>query len=174
MDLLTVLQRRPEVRRARRIAVYLPQDREIDPGPVADWLYARRVMVCLPVIDPITRGSQRLRFAPWHPDTRFATNRFGIPEPVGVRSVPGWTLDLVLMPLVGFDRDGQRLGMGGGFYDRSFDQRRPRAHRPRLIGLAHDLQQVEALSAAPHDVPLDGIATDRRFIEPAESLRGTN
>lgn len=173
MGLLAVLRTRPEVRRARRIAVYLPQDGEIDPGPIADWLYARRAAVCLPVIDPIVRGSQRLRFAPWHPDGRFAANRFGIPEPVAARSVPGWTLDLVLLPLVGFDAAGQRLGMGGGFYDRSFDPRRSRAHRPRLIGLAHDLQEVDALPVAAHDVPLDGIATDRRFIEVRGTLGGS-
>lgn len=172
MGLLAVLRARPEVRRARRVAVYLPQDGEIDPRPIADWLYARRVLVCLPVIDPIARGSQRLRFAPWHPDTRFAANRFGIPEPVAVRSVPGWTLDLVLLPLVGFDAVGHRLGMGGGFYDRSFDLRRPRANRPRLIGIAHDLQQVDALPAAAHDVPLHGIATERRFIDTTATPRG--
>ena len=170
--LLAHLRSRPELRRARRVAVYLPRDGEIDPGPIAEWLYLRRCLVFLPVIDPITRGSQRLRFAPWRPDTSFCSNRFGIPEPVVTDTVPGWTLDLVLLPLVAFDARGNRLGMGGGFYDRSFDLRRPRAHRPRLIGLAHDLQEVEELPAAEHDVPLHGIATDTRFLAVAATAKG--
>ncbi len=161
---LAQLYVRPEVRRARRVAVYLPQDGEIDPGPLTEWLNARGCLVCLPVIDPIARGSQRLRFAPWRPDVRWQTNRFGIAEPVTSRSLEPWTLDLVFLPLVGFDANGNRLGMGGGFYDRTFDHRRPRAYRPRLIGLAHGLQQVDALPCAEHDVPLNGIATDRAFL----------
>lgn len=162
--LLASLQVRPEVRRARRVAVYLPQDGEIDPGPLAEWLHARGCLVCLPVIDPIARGSQRLRFAPWVPDTRWQTNRFGIDEPVTPRKMEPWTLDLVLLPLVGFDVMGNRLGMGGGFYDRTFDHRRPRARRPRLIGLAHSLQQVDVLPRADHDVPLNAIATEQDFL----------
>lgn len=165
--LLTRLKVRPEVRRARRVALYLPQDGEIDPRPLAAWLHARGCLVCLPVIDPIAGGSQRLRFAPWHPDCRWQHNRFGIDEPVTARSLEPWTLDLVFLPLVGFDARGHRLGMGGGFYDRSFDHRRPRAHRPRLIGLAHSLQQVDALPHADHDVPLHAIATDRAFLSVA-------
>ncbi|TVS16008.1 MAG: 5-formyltetrahydrofolate cyclo-ligase [Gammaproteobacteria bacterium] len=172
IGLLTQLRRRPELRRARRIAVYLPQDGEIDPGPIAEWLYLHRRRVFLPVIDPIARGSQRLRFAPWHPDTCFRSNRFGIPEPIVTRTVPGWTLDLVLLPLVAFDARGNRLGMGGGFYDRSFDLRRSRGHRPRLIGLAHGFQEVAELSAARHDVPLHGIATEARFLAVAAAKEG--
>lgn len=177
-SVLEHLRTRPEVRRARRVAVYLPRDGEIDPGPLADWLAARGCLICLPVIDPIARGSQRLRFAPWQPDVRWRTNRFGIDEPAGVRPLEPWTLDLVCLPLVGFDRQGNRLGMGGGFYDRTFDPRRPRAHRPRLIGLAHGLQQVDALSRAEHDVPLDAIATDQTFLavvsRPAKTLEGAS
>lgn len=169
-SLLRHMQQRPEFRRARRVAVYLPRDGEIDPGPLAGWFHRRRCLVCLPAIDPVTRGSQRLQFAPWRPDSRWHTNRFGIPEPVAERRVPGWTLDLVLLPLVAFDAAGNRLGMGGGFYDRTFDVRRPRAHRPRLIGLAHALQEVAALPAEDHDVPLDGIATDRAFLPVAGTL----
>lgn len=173
-SLLAVLRKRPEIRRARRVAVYLPQDGEIDPGPLAAWLAARGCLVCLPVIDPIARGSQRLRFAPWHPHTPWQTNRYGIDEPVTTRSLRPWTLELVFLPLVGFDAQGNRLGMGGGFYDRTFDHRRSRAHRPRLIGLAHGLQQVDALPRAAHDVPLDAIATDQSFLAVAPNpMRGT-
>lgn len=172
-DLLAQLRVRPEVRRARRVAVYLPQDGEIDPGPLAEWLHARGCLVCLPVIDPIARGSQRLHFAPWQADTRWQTNRFGIAEPVSPRPLAAWTLDLVFLPLVGFDAAGNRLGMGGGFYDRSFDQRRPRAARPRLIGLAHNLQQVDVLPHAEHDVPLHAIATDRAFLTVAARTPAT-
>lgn len=172
-SLLARLRARPEVRRAHRVAVYLPQDGEIDPGPLAEWLHARGCLVCLPVIDPITRGSQRLRFAPWRANVRWQTNRFGIAEPVSPRLLAPWTLDLVFLPLVGFDAAGNRLGMGGGFYDRTFDQRRPRARQPRLLGLAHSLQQVDALPHAEHDVPLDAIATDGDFLNVGARIPAT-
>jgi 5-formyltetrahydrofolate cyclo-ligase len=75
----------------------------------------------------------------------------------------GHWLDLVLVPLVGFDARGNRLGMGGGFYDRHFAFLRNRRawRRPLLIGIAFDVQRVPRLSDAAHDVPLWGIVTER-------------
>lgn len=155
----------PLLRGARRIGFYLPNDGEIDPGPAATALMLRGARIHLPVIDPLRKGSSRLRFAPVRAGTPLRRNRFGIPEPRGVRTVPGWSLDVVLLPLVGFDRRGGRLGMGGGFYDRTFDPQRPRPARPRLIGLAHAVQEVDALPMAAHDVPLDAIVSDRTLID---------
>jgi 5-formyltetrahydrofolate cyclo-ligase len=80
--------------------------------------------------------------------------------------VPLRKLDVVLLPLVAFDRRGNRLGMGGGFYDRTFAPRgRGRVSAPRLIGLAHGFQQVAELVDQPWDVPLRGVLTDSGWLE---------
>lgn len=114
---------------------------------------------CLPVL----AEDGTLRFAPWCPGQPLAANRFGIPEP----AVPAEALlrpedmALVVLPLVGFDAAGGRLGMGGGWYDRSFAFRRDRPAPPLLVGAAFALQQVEpTLPCEPWDVPLDAICTD--------------
>ncbi|MDZ7825324.1 MAG: 5-formyltetrahydrofolate cyclo-ligase [Gammaproteobacteria bacterium] len=151
----------PLLRGARRLGLYLAADGEMDPSGAIPELRRRRTRLHLPLIDPLRFGSKRLRFARVEPDSRFRRNRFGIPEPIASPVRPAWTLDLVLMPLVGFDRFGGRLGMGGGFYDRTFDPARPQPRRPLLVGLAHACQEVDRLPMAAHDVPLDAVITDR-------------
>ena len=94
-------------------------------------------------------------------------NRFGIAEPeLGKNpTAPVWTLDIILLPLVAFDRAGNRMGMGGGFYDRTLARLNNSAmERPLLIGLAHHCQEVEHLQAQSWDIPLDIIATDKELI----------
>ena len=114
----------------------------------------------LPVITP----GKSLWFAPYEDGDPLAPNRFGIPEPAraGIKLVSARVLDLILTPLVAFDDQGHRLGMGSGFYDRtlSFLRHRRVWRKPRLLGVAHELQHLSALQAAPWDVPLDGVATD--------------
>jgi 5-formyltetrahydrofolate cyclo-ligase len=94
-------------------------------------------------------------------------NRFGIAEPRRNRARQRkiWALDLILLPLVGFDRHGGRLGMGGGFYDRSLAYRKMRKnwHKPTLLGLAHECQQVDRLAMASWDVPLQATVTDKTW-----------
>ncbi len=108
-----------------------------------------------------------MRFAPWHPASPMAPNRYAIPEPVVPESslIDGPDLDLVLVPLVAFDRQGRRLGSGGGFYDRTFaflaGCRRP--SRPVLVGIAWAFQEA-AVDAEPWDIPVDWIATERELI----------
>lgn len=120
---------------------------------------------CLPVL----ADEGRLKFAAWRPGDALITNRFGIPEPDVARSslLDPASMALVVMPLVGFDARCERLGMGGGWYDRSFAATRPRpghpARAPMLVGAAFDLQRVEALSTAPWDVALDAICTERQI-----------
>ncbi|KAA0010648.1 5-formyltetrahydrofolate cyclo-ligase [Billgrantia pellis] len=164
------LRRQPEVRRARRIALYLPNDGEIDPRPLIPWLTGRGARVYLPVLKPLSDNT--LWFVHYHPGTPMRRNRFGIPEPETrhgahrARRLPAWALDLVLLPLVGFDDLGQRMGMGGGFYDRSLAFTRRGGPRPTLIGLAHECQRVERLPTEPWDVPLDAIASDAKILRP--------
>lgn len=162
--LARVLNGHPLLWHCRRIGLYLPQDGELDPRPLADRLARRNKQLFLPAINPVRHGGKLLEFVRWQPGTSLLRpNRFGIPEPAGCRT-PAWSLDLVLLPLVAFDRQGNRLGMGGGFYDRSFATRRSKPRRPLLVGLAHAFQEVAELPVAEHDVALDGIATDAELI----------
>ena len=164
------LKQLPEVHRARRVALYLPNDGEIDPRPLMAWLERRGVRLYLPVLKPLSDNS--LWFVHYHPGTPMRRNRFGIPEPHTrhgahrARRMPAWALDLILLPLVGFDDRGQRMGMGGGFYDRSLAFTLRPGPRPTLIGLAHDCQRVDRLPAAPWDVPLDAIVSDTGVVRP--------
>lgn len=119
---------------------------------------------CLPVL---WEPDQTLRFAPWRAGEALVSNRFGIPEP----DVPAASLLLpadmaaVLMPLTGFDAAGRRLGMGGGWYDRSFAFRREATSPPLLVGIGFDQQQVDAVPVQPWDVVPDRIATPTRLID---------
>jgi 5-formyltetrahydrofolate cyclo-ligase len=155
----------PAFRNARRIAVYLPADGELDTTPLIERAWAMGKRVYLPVLLP--HGENRLWFARYTPDTHLVHNRFGIPEPARAAHtrIAPLALDLVLTPLVAFDAHGHRLGMGGGFYDRSFAYllRHIRWLRPRLIGLAYDFQRQSRLPAQDWDVPLHAVATDRRL-----------
>ncbi|MEA1080685.1 5-formyltetrahydrofolate cyclo-ligase [Marinobacter qingdaonensis] len=153
----------PDLHRARHIAIYLPNDGEIDPLLYRDIARRKGIQFYLPVLHPILEG--KLVFSPYTDDVELTANRFGIPEPDFSKGLkrPAWALDAVLFPLVGFDESGGRLGMGGGFYDRTFAFSRLRPGlAPKLIGLAHDFQKVTRLPTEPWDVPLHGVVTDRR------------
>jgi 5-formyltetrahydrofolate cyclo-ligase len=117
---------------------------------------------------PLVTQANDLQFAAWRAGAPLQTNRYGIPEPLAPpaeRCAPA-DLDVVLVPLVGFDRQGNRLGSGAGFYDRSFAFLRelPRPGRPVLIGVGYHFQELPELAAEPWDVKLDFIATDRELI----------
>ncbi|HZF96777.1 MAG TPA: 5-formyltetrahydrofolate cyclo-ligase [Pseudoxanthomonas sp.] len=122
----------------------------------------RRLLYCLPVL----HREKRLGFAPWRAGDALVTNRYGIPEPdVDPESaLPAQAMALVVMPLVGFDDAGHRLGMGGGWYDRSFESRRAAAPPPWLVGVGFDCQQVASLDAAEWDVRPDAICTETRTL----------
>lgn len=166
--LVARVQRLPAFRLARRIACYFANDGEIDPAPLMSALWAQGKYCYVPVLSRLTHES--LWFAPIEPDTPLAPNRFGIPEPAlhPRMFVRARELDLILVPLVAFDAEGNRIGMGGGFYDRSlaFLVDRQSWRKPRVLGVAHDFQRVEGLSPRPWDVPLHGVATDRAYYEP--------
>ena len=162
-NLLRVASALPLLHASHHIACYVPNDGEIDPIPLIERLWARGKSCYLPVL----ARANTLRFALVTPTTQFVLNRFGIPEPQCERAawVRAAQLDLILLPLVGFDAHGHRMGMGGGFYDRSLAFLRTRGHwrKPRLVGLAHELQRVAALAPQSWDVRLHGIVTDRAY-----------
>lgn len=163
LDLLRQVRGQLWFLRARHVALYLPNDGEIDPSPLIELCRRMHKQVYLPVLHPIRHN--RLWFLPYTPTTRMCKNRFRILEPKLKYHPrrPGWALDLVMLPLVAFDAEGNRMGMGGGFYDRTFSYKRAAQGMKgaRLIGLAHDFQRVGELPVQPWDVPLFGIVTDR-------------
>ena len=156
---------------AQHIAGYLAFDGELDPALLLEHAFAMGKQVYLPVLTG--KPPAQLLFAPYRPDTVLIPNRFGIPEPEVPHAQlwPPQRLDLVLIPLVAFDGSGTRMGMGGGFYDRTFAFRRNPVHlpKPRLLGLAYELQKFPALLRESWDVPLDGIATEEALYTDSES-----
>ncbi|MFD2178680.1 5-formyltetrahydrofolate cyclo-ligase [Veronia pacifica] len=149
----------PEIEAANKVALYLSVDGEINTQPLIEACWKQGKEVCLPVLHPFSSG--HLLFLKYTPDTAMAVNGYGIPEPVlDVRRVcPIDTIDVICTPLVAFDDAGQRLGMGGGYYDRTL------AATPLntlAIGLAHDCQQVEKLPVEAWDIPLPHILTPSR------------
>jgi 5-formyltetrahydrofolate cyclo-ligase len=118
----------------------------------------RTLTYCLPVL----HGDDTLRFAPWKPGAALRSNRYGIPEPdvPASRLLRPEQLDLVVAPLVAFDARGHRLGMGGGWYDRSFAFRVGRPAPPRLVGAAFAVQQAPHIVAESWDIPLDAVCTE--------------
>lgn len=165
-DLARQVQRVSMFNSARRVALYLANDGEIDPAGIVSLCEAQAKNVYAPVIQG-NRADARLTFAPWRTIHPWVRNRYQIPEPqVSLRDhCRPEQLDLIFMPLVAFDAAGQRLGMGGGFYDRTLAARGHRKlfRKPRLIGIAHEFQKIDQIPTDAWDVPLDGILTNERF-----------
>lgn len=167
------LKRLPEIRRAKRISLYLPVNGEIDPTPLLPWLRQRNVEIYLPVLRPFSANS--LWFVTYRATTPMVKNRFGIAEPCPRfaankrHRLPAWALDTLIVPLVGFDARANRMGMGGGFYDRSLAFMRRPGPAPTLIGVAHACQQVEALPVDPWDIPLSAVVSDQSTVRPKKA-----
>jgi 5-formyltetrahydrofolate cyclo-ligase len=148
--------------RSQRIGFYLPQGGEFDVHPLLNQALWMRRECYLPVLP---RRGRVMQFGRVGRNTRMAPNRFGIPEPIDAKSLRARQLDLLLMPLVGFDLEGNRLGMGGGFYDATLAFMRHRRvwRKPRLVGVAYECQRVDALPHEPWDMPLDAVLTERQL-----------
>ncbi|MEJ2602396.1 MAG: 5-formyltetrahydrofolate cyclo-ligase [Gammaproteobacteria bacterium] len=148
---------------AGRVGLYFARGAEVDLSRLALRAFATAKIVHVPVVG--RRG--RMRFARVHPDSRLCLNRFGILEPESPPEyAPARSLDLVITPLVAFDDDGNRIGMGAGYYDRCFRflRHRTRWVRPKLVGAAFSCQRLNSIPAAPWDVPLFAIATEEGFV----------
>lgn len=153
-------------KRSNRVAGFIANDGELDPELIIDRAIHDGKECFLPVMNKL--HGNRLWFAPLHEESRLSLNKYGIPEPdiFPPKPTPTWTLDLVLTPLVAFDSDGGRIGMGGGYYDRTFShpKRSSNSRRPFLLGVAHSFQEVKTIKREPWDIPLDGIATEKEII----------
>ena len=150
---------------SQHITFTLARDGEIDTLPLMLEAHRLGKHCYLPVMT--TRDNvDLLVFREWQPDISLATNSYGIDEPPGKECSPA-DLDLVLLPLVGFDSSCNRLGMGKGYYDHTFAFIREEQHdKPVLLGLAHECQRVERLEVASWDVPLSAIVTDQAWYRP--------
>jgi 5-formyltetrahydrofolate cyclo-ligase len=146
-----------------RIAAYSALPWELDAAPLIERARRRGCRIYLPRMQR-PRSSRAMRFLELSGALR--RNRLGIDEPAGTAAIGARWLDIVFLPLVGFDRFGMRLGSGGGFYDRAFAFRHARHnwHGPRLVGLAYAFQEVGRITPAAHDVPLDAVITEKGIL----------
>ena len=153
------LSRFGRLRPGLRVGIYLPVGSELDTAPLVELLRRHRCIAYLPRIT--SPRAQRMTFTP--ATSKLSRNRHGILEPTGYDHISAQALDLILLPLVGFDAHGHRLGSGAGYYDRalSFRRRRRGWRGPKLIGIAYECQRVAALAARPTDIPLDAVITER-------------
>lgn len=145
------------------LGAYVAVSGEVDPAPIVTAAWQRGIAVFVP---RITAGRSMV-FGAWRPGAVPARGLFGVPEPPTDAVIRAASrLDVVLVPLVAFDRTGTRLGTGAGFYDRAFAFRltQPRGSRPMLVGLAYHWQEAPGLERRPWDVPLDAVVTDREVI----------
>lgn len=152
-------------RRCKTLAVYLPLQEEVDTSPVIELAQLLNKPIYLPVIDIKVWRKQPMMFAPYSPDeTPLRENRFGIREP-SVKPgscIRGIDIEFVCVPVVGFNDKCDRIGMGGGYYDKAFEGKRFR--RSKLVGLAFEAQRAD-FEPARHDVPMQAVITENRVFE---------
>ncbi|MGB9097613.1 5-formyltetrahydrofolate cyclo-ligase [Erwinia sp.] len=149
------------VQQAQKIALFLSVDGELNTRPLIAKLWQHKQQVFLPVLHPFSAG--QLLFIRYNESTALTPNKLGIPEPpLDIRNLVTLSeLDVLLVPLVAFDKQGQRLGMGGGFYDRTLQNWQEHGFLP--VGLGHDCQLVDDLPVAEWDVPLPAMITPSKI-----------
>lgn len=166
--LARLLTSTPEYRQATSVATYWPVKGEADVGPITEQALQDGKRVYLPIVGE----DGLLRFAPYEPDTPLHKNRLRIPEPdvPADQLVEPRDLELVVVPLTVFDGFGNRLGMGGGFYDRTFAflNEEPRRALPLLVGAAHEFQYTERLPTCPWDIPARMVVTEEQVWRPTQ------
>ena len=160
------LAKLPAFAHGKTIAVYLPFDRETDTASLIIAARRRGLRIYVPVI--VDKRHARIRFYPLGAKTRVGTFGISVPHRRGTPLSARW-LNLIVVPLVGVDSQGRRLGMGGGYYDRALQFRRLRRvwPGPHLVGLSFECQRTDASFAQEWDVRLNSLATEsgvRRFL----------
>jgi len=148
----------PEYQNAKRIGLYLASDGEIDCRFIIRDAWRTGKQCYLPVLQTDNPKAYQMDFVHYPPGSPLGHNRYRILEPTHGTKIATQTLDLVLVPLVGFDRQGHRIGMGGGYYDRAFEFTRE-TNLPLLLGVAHNLQEVPSITPKPWDVPLSAVVS---------------
>jgi len=157
---------------ANNIALYVAAKGEVNVRRVIEHAFKRRKKVYLPTLHPLDK--KRMLFIRYKQGDALVKNRFGMFEPKlnSRNSIPPRFLSLVLCPLVGFDDEGNRMGMGGGFYDRHFAfklKHRGHARPPHMIGLAYEFQRVPRLPTQPWDVPMTEVITEAGTHQPRKN-----
>lgn len=149
--------------KAKQIACFLSFDGEIDTRPLIEMIISEKGQCFLPKLRPYQPN--RLWFMPFDNNTPLRNNRFGIPEvDLAVNhAIAISKIDILLIPLVAFDKHANRLGMGGGFYDATLAHLAEKKQRPQCIGVAFEQQRVDSVPTQPWDFPLDGVLTPERF-----------
>ena len=147
--------------RCQHIAGYLANDGEPSNHAFIQRCQQTNHTYYLPVIN-----KQKLAFTRYQADTPLANNKYGIAEPITNHTLATKFISAILLPLVGFDKQGNRLGMGGGFYDRTlnFIQRAPCHKRPLLIGIAYSVQMVKKIDRQTWDIPLDALVSEKGLL----------
>ncbi len=148
------LNKKPHFKYAKHIALYLPNDGEVGTQLAIKQAWKNGKTVYLPVLDPMRKGF--LWFVEYKANSIMCKNHFGIaePDPKFNKRISARVLQAVGLPLVAFDDQGNRLGMGGGFYDRTFEFCRQSGTKPKLFGLAHQCQRVDKLPTENWDIAL--------------------
>ena len=143
----------------RRLALYLPIRSEVDPTPILNAARAAGIEIALPAVT----GSTTMVFRHYQPGDALIAGRLGTRAPTVAAAVVD--PDLILVPMVGFDRSGARLGHGRGFYDSALAAIHASGRRPPLVGLAFSVQEVLRIPHEPHDIRLDLIVTETETLD---------
>lgn len=148
----------PWFQRAAYLACYLPVDDEVHTWEIISRAWRQKKRVFAPVIE----NNFRMQFQEITRETELRINQYGIFEPQGGEIVTARMLDVVFAPVVAFDEFHHRVGMGGGYFDRTFSFLRHRQNwlRPKLVGLAFACQNVEQITPNPWDIRLFSVITD--------------
>ncbi|HEX5455891.1 MAG TPA: 5-formyltetrahydrofolate cyclo-ligase [Candidatus Saccharimonadales bacterium] len=140
----------------KTVHTYIPitANNELDSRPLIDYLRKNHpdIEIYLPKLDG---------FARFDPDTKIDENRLGIPEPEGEKLKGHIGFDLIIVPIIGFDRRGYRLGYGAGYYDRFLAEHKCK----NIVGLAYSISEISAVPDEPHDKKMQVIVTDKEIIK---------
>lgn len=172
------ITRLPDFIHSQCIAAYWPRDGEIDPMPLLHQAHSMGKQCYLSVICPPDEQPEHpkvLGFLEYHPGDSLTPNQFGILEMSHRldRIIPAAALDLICIPLTAFDANGNRLGMGGGYYDRALAFMRTQApnQKPYLLGLAYEIQRIPEAPSDNWDIRLHGIATEAHYYTPTNPTK---